>query len=187
MAGFGKNHEGVGKYFQHDWRIQKMNPQEPKWLAEARKHIGTTEIHGAKHNGKIIGWWKAIKMAGITTDEVPWCASFTGACLEACGIRSTRSGAARSYLNWGIRLPSPVYGCLVVFQREPSGGHVGFVVGKDQDGNLQVLGGNQSDAVNIKTFKPNRVLGYRWPSDERIPVYDGLTVRKSVAFSTREA
>ena len=42
-------------------------------------------------------------------------------------------------------------------------GHVGFVVGEDQHGNLMVLGGNQGDEVNIKPFSPSRVLAYRWP------------------------
>jgi hypothetical protein len=51
---------------------------------------------------------------------------------------------------------------VVVFKRD-GGGHVGFVVGKDQAGNLMVLGGNQSDSVNIKPFKTDRVVGYRWP------------------------
>jgi uncharacterized protein (TIGR02594 family) len=67
-------------------------------------------------------------------------------------------------------LSKPAYGCVVVFWRGTktgTAGHVGFVVGRDKFGNLMVLGGNQSDAVNIKPFAmsgPNdRVLGYRWP------------------------
>jgi hypothetical protein len=27
-----------------------------------------------------------------------------------------------------------------------------------------VLGGNQSDAVNIKPFDTSRIVGYRWPA-----------------------
>ena len=57
------------------------------------------------------------------------------------------------------------YGCVVVFSRD-GGGHVGFVVGLQQNGDLMVLGGNQSDAVNIRAFSRSRVSGYRWPVNE---------------------
>ena len=93
----------------------------------------------------------------------PWCAAFVSAVLEESGVVSARSGWARSYLKWGRALKVPTVGCIVVFERGPNAGHVGFVVGKDKAGNLMVLGGNQSNAVNIKPFDLKRVLGYRWP------------------------
>lgn len=136
---------------------------DPVWLAEARKHIGTKEIKGAKHEPKILQWWKAIKRGGIKTDEVPWCAAFVGGCLEAVGMVSSQFESAKSYMQWGKPLLNPVLGCIVVLERE-GGGHVGFVVGRDKAGNLMVLGGNQGDAVNIRAFAVTRVSGYRWPT-----------------------
>ncbi|MFA6051531.1 MAG: TIGR02594 family protein [Methylobacter sp.] len=141
---------------------------EPKWLIEARKHIGTREIKGPSNNAKILGWWKAIRRGGIKDDETPWCAAFVGACLEASGIRSTRFESAKSYLDWGFRLNMPCIGCIVVFTRD-GGGHVGFVVGKDTQGRLLVLGGNQGDEVNIRAFSLDRVSDYRWPIGEPLP------------------
>lgn len=135
---------------------------EPIWLSEARKHIGQTEIKGAKHNPLILLWWKLIKRGGIKDDETPWCAAFVGGMLETVGITSSRFESAKSYLNWGVKLAAPVVGCIVVFTRD-GGGHVGFVTGADGKGNLLVLGGNQSDAVNIRAFARDRVAGYRWP------------------------
>jgi uncharacterized protein (TIGR02594 family) len=123
------------------------------------------EINGPRHNPLILQWWKDIKRGGIKDDETPWCAAYVGAMLERTGIRSTRFEGASSYLNWGVPLNEPVYGCIVVFTRQ-GGGHVGFVVGKTESGNLLVLGGNQSDAVNIKAFALDRVSGYRWPINE---------------------
>lgn len=76
-------------------------------------------------------------------------------CWERSGIQSTRFESAKSYLSWGEQLDRPVYGCVVVFSRD-GGGHVGFVVGKDKAGNLLVLGGNQDDAVNVKSFPLSR-------------------------------
>lgn len=157
---------------------------EPKWLSEARKYIGTREIKGGQHNAKILGWWKAIKRGGIKDDETPWCAAFVGACLEVTGIRSTRFESAKSYLDWGLKLDIPTPGCIVVFSRE-GGGHVGFVVGKDIENNLLVLGGNQGDEVNIRAFKGDRVAGYRWPDCEPLPS-SNLALDKAV-LSVRES
>lgn len=144
------------------------------WVTEARKHLGLKEEPGAGNNPTIVQWWKDIKRGGIKLDSVPWCAAFVGSCLERVGIESTRYESAKSYLNWGQPLPETVYGCIVVFNRN-GGGHVGFVVGKDKQGRLMVLGGNQADAVSIAPFNVMRVAGYRWPngvpiSKEPLPI-----------------
>lgn len=139
-----------------------MTTIEPAWLAEARRYIGQREIKGVNHNPLILGWWRAIKRGGIKTDEVPWCAAFIGAMLEAVGIVSSRFESAKSYLSWGMPLNEPAVGCVVVFNRD-GGGHVGFVVGQTRHGLLLVLGGNQGDAVSVAAFSRDRVAGYRWP------------------------
>jgi uncharacterized protein (TIGR02594 family) len=151
--------------------------REPQWLTEARKYIGQQEIKGTKHNPIILRWWTAIR-APFTDDETPWCAGFVGGCLEATGIRSSRSAAARSYLKWGVACTAQV-GAVVVFERGAGFGHVGFIVGQDRAGNLMVLGGNQGDAVNIKPFAAARVLGYRWPEGAGFPPPVGLPVLNS--------
>ena len=138
---------------------------EPRWLVEARKYMGQMEIKGPRHNPLILQFWKDIKRGGIKEDETPWCAAYVGSMLERVGIKSTRFESAKSYLNWGVELREPAYGCVVVFSRD-GGGHVGFVVGQHQNGDLMVLGGNQSDAINIRAFSRSRVTGYRWPVNE---------------------
>lgn len=142
----------------------------PTWILEARRHIGTREIKGAQHEPKILGWWKAIFRGGIKDDETPWCAAFVGACLEAVGLQSTRFESAASYRAWGRSIDAPTLGAIVVLSR-PGGAHVGFVVGRDLEGNLLVLGGNQGDAVNVSAFSPARLAGaaYRWPLAVPIP------------------
>ena len=142
---------------------------KPIWLEEAEKYIGLKEVSGPKNNSTVVDFWKRIHLSGISNDEIPWCAAFVGAVLENVGLKSTRSGLAKSYLNWGIALKSPALGSVVVFTRK-GGGHVGFVVGKDKNGNLYVLGGNQSDSVSIKLFKTDNIVGYRWPSNDFKPV-----------------
>lgn len=71
---------------------------------------------------------------------------------------------ARSFLNFGTAVDKPTKGDIVVFERGAKGsglGHVGFVVGINENGTLQVLGGNQSGKTSIETFKTGKVLGYR--------------------------
>lgn len=138
---------------------------DPKWIALARSMIGVTETPGPDSNPEVVQMFKDIKRGGIKDDATPWCAAFVGAMLERSGIKSSRFESAKSYLGWGDDLEGPMYGCVVVFTRE-GGGHVGFVVGRDDEGHLMVLGGNQGDAVNIKAFKLDRVSGYRWPAGE---------------------
>lgn len=158
---------------------------EPKWLTEARKEIGVSE-HTITGSQAIDQMWIDSKLRGLvgTARKVPWCAGFVNAMLERAGVRSTRSDSSRSYLAFGTVLNEPAYGCVVVFSRS-GGGHVGFVVGKTESGQLMVLGGNQSDAVNIKSFGLDRVTGYRWPSglpvDTRpLPIGDAaLSVKES--------
>lgn len=155
---------------------------EPGWLAEARNYIGEKEVQGGNHNPLILQMFKDIKRGGIKDDETPWCAAFVGAVLEHVGIKSTRFESAGSYLDWGAELEQPALGCIAVFKRA-GGGHVGFVVGQCENGDLMVLGGNQSDAVNIRAFPLYRVTGYRWPAgvtDFPQPLPDMVNVELSI-------
>jgi uncharacterized protein (TIGR02594 family) len=155
------------------------------WIELASQFIGLHEIKGKEHNPEILQMWKDIKRGGIKDDETAWCAAFVGAILERSGIKSSRFEGASSYSTWGDKLAEPADGCVVVFTRE-GGGHVGFVVGQDSDGNLLVLGGNQSDAVNVKAFPRTRVTAYRWPSGFPKPI-GPLPVRAAAEFSKSEA
>lgn len=157
----------------------------PSWLREAQRHIGLRETKGPQHSAEILKFWKDIKRGGIKDDETPWCAAFAGAMLERVGVQSSRFESARSYESWGQPLKQPVPGCVVVFSRD-GGGHVGFVVGQDKAGNLLVLGGNQGDEVNVRTFPRSRVTAYRWPAGISV-ITEPLPVLASAEVSKREA
>jgi uncharacterized protein (TIGR02594 family) len=170
----------------------KMAPPEiagePVWLRRALQEVGVREIPGPKHSARVLSYWEQSKLY-FSDDETPWCAGFVGAMLEDCGIRSTRSGMARSYENWGQPCGA-VPGAVVTFWRgsKSSGsGHVGFVTGKDQYGNVMVLGGNQGDEVNIKPFDTARVTSYRWPAGFSPSGAPLLTIASDGKVSTREA
>jgi uncharacterized protein (TIGR02594 family) len=114
-------------------------------------------------------------------DSTSWCSAFVCYCFEQAGIQGTRRANARSWLQWGMPLGSPKFGCVTIFWRgdpeikhESKGpGHVGFYTGFGGD-KLLLLGGNQGNAVTVKEVtvpvQKNRkgqpvggLLGYRWP------------------------
>ncbi len=138
---------------------------EPAWLVAARRDLGVVETTGAAATPRIVAYYRDVGQDWVTSDEVAWCAAFAGACLERQGIRSTRSLRARSYLDWGTAIDYPRVGAIAVFARggDPRLGHVGFVAGSST-GHLQILGGNQHDAVSIVTLPKSRLLGMRWPA-----------------------
>lgn len=166
--------------------------REPSWLVNARQYIGVHETAGPQTNPTIAKFLTEAHIVGIHDDETPWCATFVSACLEEFQIRSTRSAWARSYEKWGQRMAGPSVGAIVVFERGPSSGHVGFVAGRDNAGHLMVLGGNQGDMVKLSPFNLGRVLGYRWPDEFELPDdigFDHLPILDSSgeAVSSNEA
>ena len=159
--------------------------QDLPWVVEALRHVGQREIPGKAENSWIVSLWRAIKRGGIKSEAVPWCAAFTGACLEAVGIVSTRFESAASYATWGRELALPRFGCIVVFTRA-GGGHVGFCVGATSTGDLLILGGNQGDAVTVAAFPRSRATHFRWPLSRPLPADEPLLIGVA-GRSTNEA
>lgn len=117
------------------------------------------------------------KNGGINLDPSTqaWCAAWANGALAGLGIQGTGSAMARSFLEWGMEVSDPQMGDVVVLSRgDPNGweGHVGFFMGYDDKGNILVLGGNQSDAVNVQAYSANRLLGFR----REVAEYDPETI-----------
>ncbi len=139
------------------------NGEMPTWLSQAYNEVGVLETPGADATKRIIEYHSVTSLKA-TSDEVPWCASFVSWCLEQVGIVSTKSAAARSYLNWGYLLTEPREGAIVIMGRtnNPLKGHVGFLIG-ESDEQVCVLGGNQKNQVCELMFPKGLILSYRWP------------------------
>jgi uncharacterized protein (TIGR02594 family) len=163
---------------------------EPPWLSWARAQIG---VHERRQEAKVLGWLKSVA-SWVTSASTSWCGAFmavaSSTTLPTEAIPGNPLGA-REWLKYGRPLEQPAVGCVVVFWRVSRSswqGHVGYVVGRDQRGNLMVLGGNQSDEVNIRPFANDRVLGYRWPNTFPLPAARGLPLLTSGGrVSTNEA
>ena len=129
----------------------------------AKAEVGTVEWRDG-NNPKVVAYFKDSGNAGVKDDETAWCAAFVGAMLKRAGGKGTGKLTARSYLEWG----SPVDranarpGDIVVFKRGNSSwqGHVAFFV-KDRGDVINVLGGNQSNEVNVKGYGAASLLGIR--------------------------
>lgn len=139
------------------------------WYDEAKRLIGTREVVGSKHNPTILAWAKRLgaKVLGIIVndDETPWCGTFVAHCVATAGLTPPPIAVrASSWETWGsnLRADKLAPGAVLVFRR-PGGGHVGFYVGEDATA-YHVLGGNQSNAVNITRIEKNRCVARRWPT-----------------------
>jgi len=142
---------------------KKLSKNKPSWFELAEKEIGIKEAPGKKDNPRIIEYHMATALKA-TEDSISWCSAFVCFCMETSGIKSTRNAAARSWLQWGVKLDKPKLGCVVVLWRGSKTdwrGHVGFFIKQDKH-NIYILGGNQADEVNISKYAKARLLEYRW-------------------------
>lgn len=157
---------------------------KPWWLIEAEQYIGLKEIPGTEHEPTILKWLYELK-AWWRDDETPWCGLFVAHCLSSTALPQ-HWYRARAWLDWGIKLDFPTVGCVVIYERK-GGGHVGFLVGRDANGNLMTLGGNQGNKVSIAPFPYERVLGFRWPNKEVLNVSPLPLINSDGKISTNEA
>lgn len=154
--------------------VKRALPVGAPWYDLAQQYLGLREGPGKKNNPKVVAFYKACGFGGITQDSVPWCAAFVGAMLEKSGYASAKSLTARDYLRWGKEITKPRKGCVVVFKRGNSSwqGHVAFFV-RETKTHIYVLGGNQSNAVNVARYPRSKLLGYRVP----VTMLNSRTVR----------
>lgn len=140
-------------------------------MSVARSYLGVKEFPGAPSNPIIMQWAKNIfKWIGIDYhgDHIPWCGLFVAAVMEECDITPPHIAVrASEWSKWGQALEAPCYGAIMVFTR-PGGGHVGFYVSEDAEC-YHILGGNQSDSVNLTRIKKDRLGSIRWAPDYPIP------------------
>lgn len=171
---------------------------EPDWLTFARRFIGREEVLGPDSNPWIVELWYKLKAGWLwlryrddSSPELAWCGLFVASCFHELGYKiPTHFYRARAWLDWGIAPDVPVVGCVVVFDggpKRPGAGHVGFLVGIDQNGNLMVLSGNAKNRVGIDPYSSDRVLGYRIPDDTVVIVTKLPLIESGAKVSTNEA
>ncbi len=139
----------------------------------AQRFVGLTEVAGAVDNPQIMAMLK-LDMDWPDADEVPWCSSFPNYIAWLLRLPRSKSLMARSWLTVGRPVAVEIAECaydIVILKRfganEPgpevinAKGHVGFFAGYEPSGTIYVLGGNQSNSVNIASYPIERLLGIR--------------------------
>lgn len=138
----------------------------------AQRFIGTKEIPGSRDNPQVLAMLQ-LDAAWPDGDEVPWCSAFTNYVAWLLRLPRSKSLSARSWLAVGTPVPlekARANSDVVILKRgegdQPgpevlaAPGHVGFFSGLIDD-NVYLLGGNQSNQVNVSSFPKSRVLGVR--------------------------
>lgn len=137
----------------------------PKMILEALRLFGTLEAPGTADNPRIIAWAKEAggEVADIyKADSIPWCGLLMTVVAKRAGKEPPLHPLwALSWSAFGVKTSVPMLGDVLVFARN-GGGHVGLYAGEDEHA-WHTLGGNQSDAVNIKRIAKGRLYAARRP------------------------
>ena len=138
----------------------------------AQRFVGIKEVVGTSSNSQILAMLH-LDQKWPRGDEVPWCSAFMNYVAWLLRLPRSKNLRARSWLTVGRPIPIDEAEAgfdVVVLKQEAANqpgpdvieapGHVGLFAGR-QGNSVLVLGGNQSDMVNVKRFRSSRVLGIR--------------------------
>lgn len=163
----------------------------PRMIQEGLALYGTYEVPGVKNNPVIVAWAGETKTTAddwYKADSTPWCGLFMAIVAQRAGRPiPPQHLKALAWAEFGVPAKDAMLGDVLVFTRK-GGGHVGLYVGEDAK-NYFVLGGNQSDTVNIMPLAKNRAVAIRRPVYKNQPAsvksywYD----RNGTPISTNEA
>lgn len=101
------------------------------------------------------------QLMGVNPRKTKWCAAFINAVLNNRGYKTSGGLTAASFRTYGVGVITPQKGDIIVLR-----GHVGFFVeykvinGRKHVG---VLGGNQSNRVQISYYPVGRIIAIRRP------------------------
>lgn len=178
----------------------RKDPLAPKMVQAALDLYGTHELAGGQNSATIIKWADEVAAATsskyadwagdfYSSDSIPWCGLFVAVCaVRSAGGRADRLPehkylSALEWKNWGVpvAVKDAVVGDVVIFQRQ-GGGHVAIIVGEDAT-HFHILGGNQSDQVNIVRKAKGDAVAVRRPKYQTMPT----GARKVVVVASGQA
>jgi len=144
--------------------------QKESIIQFALSHYGLKEIPGPDHTKRILNMFRYIGFENIKDDETPWCTAFVLYCLKKYGVSIPNTLKARDLAKIGNAIdPSAATVCghnfvdIPVFWRghkHAETGHVGFFISYVKE-SINILGGNQSNQVNIKSYGKSKLISMR--------------------------
>lgn len=142
----------------------------------AAPEIGVTEVKGEESNPRIMAYAQQIGFDNwYHNDDTPWCSVFLNWAAEQAGLERSDDGRARSWQSVGKVIERPEPGDIALFAPTAERDritHVGIYVGYSQDyKRIYLLGGNQSDQVNISGFRVETLVEFRrlGPAEGALP------------------
>lgn len=185
--------------------IEKPAPELPleqlaPWIFKGISMLGWTEFDHDKELAKFC--WPATDdckgLKSVIGSDNAWCSGWVCGCLEAVGIKGSRSGSASSYREWGEKCGF-IFGSIVSIRHTGGGNHVGFFLWwiDEKKKTAALLSGNSGNAVTIGTYNLSGnaagcdevVTSPRWPKGlprTAGPVQpQGWKVGTSIGASTR--
>jgi hypothetical protein len=154
--------------------------------------IGLKEIPGPEDHPWITEGWKIVGADWYDDDETYWCGMATGRVTKEAGLPILAGGMsvqARAWheKEWGEEVPleKAPQGAIIVLQN-----HVAFLheLIRDASGKVtgyKLLGGNQSNRINIQTYKlktsgRHKFLSARvWPASAQTVMEPAITGKPS--------
>lgn len=165
----------------------------PPWLATAIASIGIAEGPGDKIDNPVVLAMAKVCGGNIaktyTHDSIAWCKMFVEYCLASNGLHGNDTLWALDSAKIGTKLAGAAFGAIACKKRT-GGGHTFIIAGKDKNGKLVGIGGNQGDRVSRATFNLSEIVSFNWPNGYPLPVKTGmasLPVVDSAPLSKREA
>lgn len=147
--------------------MPKQQPTELDLLSVMQSRLGIREIPGPDHNAVIVGWAEEVGWGSIKDDETPWCSICLCSAAKEAGLPMPpheQRPLARSWLKWGVPA-EPKPGAVGIWPRGKSDwqGHCAVVERVLPNGKVQVIGGNQGNAVTRRVYDIDDALGFRLP------------------------
>lgn len=146
----------------------------PPWMSELYRRRG---IHEKRDNAVLTSFLKIGKFLGDPA-KLPWC----GDAIETAIIKTLPKETvpnnpfwAQAWKDWGVEC-GPIPGAIGVIRWNARSGHVGIVANYDrQRGRVLLLGGNQSDSINLTWFGYDKFIAFRWPKSFPMKAYPALS------------
>jgi uncharacterized protein (TIGR02594 family) len=156
-------------------------------LEEAKKYGGHHEgEEPLKSRIQSTYFFKGLESLNSQSDPThnSWCASFASWCLQTAGYPNPSTQRALEFnpeykhdpaakdKKSGMRqIKEPVFGSIIVWKNKKiPGGHVAFYYGKEANGNIIALGGNQGQSIQFSSRNPSgdvnqSIVGYFLPEN----------------------
>lgn len=133
-------------------------------LLEVLSHYGLSEVDGKESNPEILEFFRELDYDWVNDDSATsWCSAMLSFYAKKCGYEYHKELNARGWLKMPVVTLKPRLGDVVVLWRNnPTSweGHVALFVGWTTN-KVYLLGGNQSNQINITAYPRDRIIGIR--------------------------